>query len=94
LAAQFTTRIRFASYTPAELPAMAESLVEGRGDILDVNARPALWHILEDAERRRLIDEPGNGRFIRSLLEKAGQARDLRLMSAARIHGRGRVVTE
>jgi DNA polymerase III delta prime subunit len=81
LAAQFTTRIRFASYTPAELLAMAESLVEGRGGILDVNARPALWQILEDVGRRRLIDELGNGRFIRSLLEKAGQARDLRLMS-------------
>jgi AAA+ superfamily predicted ATPase len=82
LASQFTTKIRFASYTPAELFAMAESLADNRGDILDVNARPALWHMLDDVGRRRLIDELGNGRFVRSLVEKAEQARDLRLLNS------------
>ena len=40
---------------------------------------------MADAGGRRsppLTDELGNGRFIRSLLEKAGQARDVRVMTA------------
>lgn len=79
LASQFTTKIRFASYTPAELFAMAESLADNRGGILDVNVRPALWHILDDVGRRRLIDELGNGRFAQALLERARAHRDMRV---------------
>ena len=36
---------------------------------------------MEDVGRRRLADELGNGRFVRSLLEKAGRARDVRIMA-------------
>ncbi|HLH57703.1 MAG TPA: AAA family ATPase, partial [Streptosporangiaceae bacterium] len=81
LASRFATRIKFASYAPAELLALSESLLERRSENLDVDARPALWRMLEDVGRRRLTDELGNGRFIRSLLEKAGQARDVRVMT-------------
>ena len=81
LASRFATRIKFTSYSPAELLALAESLLDRRSETLDADARPALWRMLEDVGRRRLIDELGNGRFIRSLLEKAGQARDVRVMT-------------
>ena len=60
--------------------ALAELDLEQRGEILDPDARPALWRMMEDIGRRRLADELGNGRFVRSLLEKAGRARDVRVM--------------
>ena len=45
--------------------------------------------MMEDVGRRRLADELGNGRFVRSLLEKAGQARDVRVMAGGgRAHAR------
>jgi len=80
LNSRFGLRVRFPSYTPAELMALAELYLEQRGEILDPDARPALWRMMEDVGRRRLADELGNGRFVRSLLEKAGRARDVRVM--------------
>ena len=82
LASRFATRIKFSSYAPAEMLALADSVLKRRSESLDADARPALWRMLEDVGRRRLTDELGNGRFVRSLLEKAGQARDVRVMTA------------
>jgi len=93
LASRFATRIKFSSYAPAELLALFESLLDQRSEILDVDARPALWRMLEDVGRRRLTDELGNGRFIRSLLEKAGQARDVRVMTGGTEPGPEDLVT-
>ena len=93
LASRFATRIKFSSYAPAELLALAESVLERRSEVLDADARPALWRMLEDVGRRRLTDELGNGRFIRSLLEKAGQARDVRVMTAGAEPGPEDLVT-
>ena len=93
LASRFATRIKFSSYAPAELLALAESLLDQRSENLDVDARPALWRMLEDVGRRRLTDELGNGRFIRSLLEKAGQARDVRVMTGGTEPGPEDLVT-
>jgi SpoVK/Ycf46/Vps4 family AAA+-type ATPase len=93
LASRFATRIKFAGYAPAELLALFESLLDRRSEILDVDARPALWRMLEDVGRRRLTDELGNGRFIRSLLEKAGQARDVRVMTGGTEPGPEDLVT-
>jgi SpoVK/Ycf46/Vps4 family AAA+-type ATPase len=93
LASRFATRIKFSSYAPAELLALFESLLDQRSEVLDVDARPALWRMLEDVGRRRLTDELGNGRFIRSLLEKAGQARDVRVMTGGTEPGPEDLVT-
>jgi len=82
LASRFATRVRFPSYAPPELLALAESQLGHKGEVLDPDARPVLWRMLEEVSRRRITDELGNGRFIRSLLEKAGQARDVRVMSS------------
>src|SRR5580704_5252269 len=81
LASRFATRLKFGSYSPPEMLALAESVLDRRGEILDPDARPALWRTLEEVGRRRIADELGNGRFVRSLLEKAGQARDVRVMT-------------
>jgi len=82
LTSRFAIRVKFPGYTPAELLALADSALERRGELLDPDARPVLWRMFEDVGRRRLADDLGNGRFVRSLLEKAGQARDVRVMSA------------
>ena len=83
LASRFATRVKFPSYTAAELLQIAESCVERRGDVLDADARPALWRMFEEVARRRIVDDLGNGRFVRSLVEKAAEARDVRVMSNA-----------
>jgi SpoVK/Ycf46/Vps4 family AAA+-type ATPase len=80
LASRFATRIRFPTYSPSELLALADAQLAGKGEVLAPEARPVLWRILEEVGRRRITDELGNGRFVRSFLEKAGQARDVRVM--------------
>jgi SpoVK/Ycf46/Vps4 family AAA+-type ATPase len=81
LNSRFGLRVKFPSYTPAELMALAETAVQGRGELLDPDARPVLRRMFEEIGRRRLADELGNGRFVRSLLAKAGQRRDVRVMA-------------
>jgi SpoVK/Ycf46/Vps4 family AAA+-type ATPase len=80
LASRFATRLKFGSYSPAEMFELATAALDRRGEVLDPDARPVLWRRLEEVGRRRIADELGNGRFVRSLLEKAGQARDVRVM--------------
>src|SRR5215475_5461488 len=80
LNSRFAIRIKFAGYTPAELLSLARAVLAQRGESLDPDAGPALARMMEEVGRRRLADDLGNGRFVRSLLEKAGQARDVRVM--------------
>ena len=87
LASRFATRLKFPSYSPPEMMALADAALDRRGEKLDPDARPVLWRTLEEVGRRRMTDDLGNGRFVRSLLEKAGQARDVRVMTE---HGRAR----
>jgi type VII secretion ATPase EccA len=61
--------------------ALAETAVQARGELLEPDARPVLRRMFEEIGRRRLADELGNGRFVRSLLAKAGQQRDVRVMA-------------
>jgi len=93
LASRFATRLKFGSYSPPEMMALAESALDRRGELLDPDARPVLWRTFEEVGRRRIADELGNGRFVRSLLEKAGQARDVRVMSGAADPAREDLVT-
>jgi SpoVK/Ycf46/Vps4 family AAA+-type ATPase len=81
LASQFATRLKFPTYSPVEMLALAEAALDRRGETLDPDARLVLWRTFEEVGRRRIADELGNGRFVRSLLEKAGQARDVRIMT-------------
>ncbi|MFC3999146.1 AAA family ATPase [Nocardiopsis sediminis] len=81
LASRFATRVTFPSYTADELLRIAESLFEQRGDLLDPEARPALRRRLDQAVQRGVIDDLGNGRFARSLVEKAAESRDVRVVT-------------
>jgi SpoVK/Ycf46/Vps4 family AAA+-type ATPase len=82
LASRFATRIRFPTYAPEELLALAATQLKSKNETLALDAQPVLRRMLEEVGRRRITDELGNGRFVRTLLEKAGQARDVRVMSA------------
>src|SRR5215510_13442363 len=81
LNSRFAIRIRFAGYSPTELLSLAQAALAQRGESLDPEAGQALARMMEDVGRRRLADDLGNGRFVRSLVEKAGQARDVRVMA-------------
>src|SRR5215470_7243248 len=81
LNSRFAIRIRFSGYSPAELLSLAQAALAQRGESLEPDAGPALARMMEEVGRRRLADDLGNGRFVRSLLEKAGQARDVRVMA-------------
>jgi SpoVK/Ycf46/Vps4 family AAA+-type ATPase len=81
LNSRFGVRVKFPTYSAAELQALAEKSVRDRGELLDPDAGRALRAMLEEVSRRRLTDELGNGRFVRSLLARAGQQRDVRVMA-------------
>jgi SpoVK/Ycf46/Vps4 family AAA+-type ATPase len=83
LNSRFGLRVKFPGYSPAELEGLADLALQGKGELLDPDARPVLRRIFEEVGRRRLADELGNGRFVRSLLVKAGQHRDVRVMAGS-----------
>ncbi|MCW2888695.1 MAG: ATPase central domain protein [Streptosporangiaceae bacterium] len=80
LASRFGTRVRFPSYRPIELLEIADRLTELRDDRLSAEARVRLTSRFEGVWRRGIIDELGNGRFVRSLTEAAARARDMRIV--------------
>ncbi|MFG1705954.1 AAA family ATPase [Nonomuraea sp. M3C6] len=82
LASRFATRVRFPGYSPAELVEVTELLQRRRGDTMDPETRRAVLGLFEDVHRRGLVDELGNARFARSLVEAAAQARDVRVVGA------------
>lgn len=81
LASRFATRITFPSYSPEELRRIAELRFAQRGDLLDEEAQPALRQRFEQAAQRGVVDDLGNGRFVRSLVEKSAEARDVRVVT-------------
>ncbi|MGW0480005.1 AAA family ATPase [Nonomuraea sp. NPDC003214] len=82
LASRFATRVRFPTYSAGELAEITELLQRQRGDTMRPEARAALLGMFEDVQRRGLVDELGNARFARSLVEAAAQARDVRVVGA------------
>ncbi|MFI6321854.1 AAA family ATPase [Nonomuraea sp. NPDC050556] len=82
LSSRFATRVRFPSYSPGELLEITDLQQKRRGDRMGADAKPALLGLFEDVQRRGLVDELGNARFVRSLVEAAAQARDVRVVGA------------
>ncbi|GAA3691062.1 hypothetical protein GCM10022224_065610 [Nonomuraea antimicrobica] len=82
LASRFATRVRFPGYSPAELVDVTELLQRRRGDQMGSETRRVLLGLFDDVHRRGLVDELGNARFARSLVEAAAQARDVRVVGA------------
>jgi SpoVK/Ycf46/Vps4 family AAA+-type ATPase len=93
LNSRFGLRIKFPGYNAAELLALADLALQGKGELLDPDARPVLRRLFEEIARRRLGDELGNGRFVRSLLAKSGQHRDVRVMAGAQEPSSAELVT-
>jgi SpoVK/Ycf46/Vps4 family AAA+-type ATPase len=87
LASRFGTRVNFPPYEPPELLQIAEYHAALRGDRLGPDAAPALWARFEEVSRRGIVDELGNGRFVRSLIEAAARARDVRIVGGGWRHG-------
>jgi type VII secretion ATPase EccA len=83
LNSRFTSTIEFASYTPAELVKIAQQMARSHGDTLTPDARKVLTQAMNAYEANGKLGEEtfGNGRYIRNLVEKAAQERDLRLFS-------------
>jgi len=79
LSSRFNVRVAFPSYTPAELSEIAERMAARTGDSFDDEARADLERIFGYVCETGWIDELGNGRFARSLFEKACSQRDLRV---------------
>lgn len=89
LASRFTKRIRFASYTPAELGDIGRLIARTRDSELTeaaydqlVSACTALYEgqaVDPAGKARRNIDLAGNGRFVRNVIETAEEEREYRL---------------
>ena len=80
LASRFSTRIAFPSYSPPELASIAEAIAQpGRGHLRRRRPPGAGPRSSARPARRARIDELGNGRFARSLFERACASRDLRV---------------
>jgi SpoVK/Ycf46/Vps4 family AAA+-type ATPase len=79
LASRFSTRITFPSYTAAELSRIAQVIAAQAGDAFDAEAVPVLDSIFTQAVESGRIDTLGNGRFARSLFERACASRDVRV---------------
>ena len=80
LASRFGTRVTFPSYSARDLSRIAILLAEQAGDAFEPEALYALDQIFAHAERAGRIDELGNGRFARSLFERACACRDVRVV--------------
>ncbi len=79
LASRFSTRIMFPSYSAAELGQIAQVIAAQAGDVFDTEALPVLDSIFVQAAEDGRIDTLGNGRFARSLYERACASRDVRV---------------
>ena len=80
LASRFSTRVTFPSYQPADLVQISNLLAEQAGDMFDPAAKQVLGPIFRHACETGRIDELGNGRFARSLFERACACRDVRVV--------------
>src|SRR5262249_94545 len=79
LASRFSVRIAFPSYGPDDLSRIATIFAAQAGDSFAPDALPVLTQILTRACEQGRIDELGNGRYARSLYERACASRGLRV---------------
>ncbi|MEP9392790.1 type VII secretion AAA-ATPase EccA [Gordonia sp. VNQ95] len=91
LASRFGRRVRFESYTPAELAQIGEYLAARRDSVLTADAMAELelactplYHDVQQNHSgfHRATDLAGNGRFIRNIIEAAEEEREFRLSAS------------
>jgi type VII secretion ATPase EccA len=93
LASRFSTRVTFPSYRPGELVKIAERLADQSNDTFDEQAMSALSVIFAHTVEAGRIDQLGNGRFARSMLERACACRDVRVVQLGDCATRDELVT-
>ena len=79
LASRFNVRVTFPSYPPADLSRIARMIAQQAGDTFAEEALPVLDEVFRHVYAEGMVDELGNGRFARSLFERACACRDLRV---------------
>jgi type VII secretion ATPase EccA len=89
LASRFNGRLRFASYSPAELVEIGEVYSQPRDTVLDAAARAEFLRACTQLSEHLGVNDRGviesgidlvhNGRFARNVVEKAEQRRDSRI---------------
>ncbi|WP_406270416.1 type VII secretion AAA-ATPase EccA [Nocardia sp. NBC_00881] len=89
LASRFAKRVKFDSYTPAELGQIGQFIAHKRDSEISDEAQALLVQACADlygkestdqtGQPRRGIDLAGNGRFIRNVIEAAEEEREFRL---------------
>ncbi|MEV8377729.1 AAA family ATPase [Kribbella sp. NPDC056861] len=82
LRSRFSTRIDFPRYTSEQLREIALRLVRSHGDQLTAEALTSLTAVLDQVTATGRIDELGNARFIRTIIESAAKHRDLRIFNS------------
>jgi type VII secretion ATPase EccA len=80
LASRFSTKVAFPSYRAHDLSRIAVIQAEQAGDSFEPAALHVLDEIFGQAEQAGRINELGNGRFARSLFERACACRDVRVV--------------
>ncbi len=80
LGSRFGTRVAFPSYSARDMSEIAILLAEQAGDMFEPDAERVLHQIFARAVASGRIDELGNGRFARSLFERACACRDVRVV--------------
>ncbi|MEI6252441.1 MAG: type VII secretion AAA-ATPase EccA [Mycobacteriaceae bacterium] len=91
LAGRFNRKLRFASYSPAELVEIAVRYGQPRATILDPEARDALNTVCGKlraylaADGTHGVDVMQNGRFARNVVERAERLRDSRVAAQNRM---------
>ncbi|MEV0384081.1 AAA family ATPase [Nonomuraea sp. NPDC050643] len=83
LSSRFNQRVAFPSYSPSELTEIAVLLARKSGDTFDDEGLRRLDEVFAYVCAERVIDQLGNGRFARSLFERAAMRRDVRLAAQA-----------
>ncbi len=78
LQSRFTKKFTFDDYTPEELMQIAQKILEGRGLVLDEEAKEPLRKYFNTVYRNR-NKTFGNGRLVRDLIESASKKQLLRV---------------
>lgn len=77
LASRFARRIRFPGYSPGELAEIGEAMARARDAVLTGEAAAVLEACCAGITDR--LDQLGNGRFVRNVIEAAEEEREMRL---------------
>lgn len=80
----FPVTVTFPSYTAADMMALAQAALTQSDEVLKPEAEAELKRMLADVDQRQLADELGNRRFVRNLLDKAAEARNVRVLANLR----------